>query len=84
MGPTKVVAAHLCVELELGEGIAVAAGGLEEPIADRLLRQLFGSGSAHSNDAIWVAFGDWPMLAQTTRLQATKQEGTIQRLQGLT
>lgn len=37
--PTKVVSAHLCIEFEPCEGIAVGASSLEEPITDWLIHQ---------------------------------------------
>lgn len=63
---TEVVSAHLCIEFELSEGVAVAAGSLEEPIADRLIHKVLGSAAANKDDAIGVAFGNGPVLAQPT------------------
>ena len=64
---TEVVAAHLCIEFEFGEGLA-AAGHLEEPVADGPLRLLLG-GAAHRHQAVRVALGDGPVLAQPARLR---------------
>lgn len=71
---TKVVPADLSKELQLSEGVVVAAGCFQEPIADRLVRELFGGSTSHSDDAVGVVLGDGPVLAQTTRL--TRREMT--------
>lgn len=68
MARTKVVAAHLCIEFELIEGVAVATGSLEEPVTDRLIHKVLGSIAANEDYAIRVAFGNGPMLSQSTRL----------------
>lgn len=66
MTHTEVVAAHLCIEFELIEGVAVAAGILEEPVTDRLIHKVLGSIAANKDYAIGVAFGNGPMLSQST------------------
>lgn len=66
MTRTKVVATHLCIEFELGEGVTVAAGSLEEPIADWLIHHILGSAASDEDYAIRVAFGNGPVLSQST------------------
>lgn len=66
MTRTEVVAAHLCIEFEFSEGVAVAAGSLEEPFADWLIHEVLGSTAADKDNAIRVAFGNGPVLAQST------------------
>ncbi len=66
MTHTKVVAAHLCIEFELSEGIVVAAGSLEKPVADWLIHEVLGSIAADEDYAIGVAFGNGPVLAKST------------------
>lgn len=66
MTRTEVVAAHLCIEFELSEGVVVAAGSLEEPVADRLIHEVLGSVAADKDKAIGVAFGNGSVLAQST------------------
>ena len=60
------MAAHLCIEFELSEGVAVAAGSLEEPVTDWLICKVLGSVAADEDYAIRVAFGNGPVLAQST------------------
>lgn len=60
------MAAHLCIEFELSEGVTVAAGSLEEPITDWLIHGGLGSVATNKDDAISVAFGNGPVLSQTT------------------
>jgi len=66
MKHTEVVAAHLCIEFELSEGVAVAAGSLEEPVADWLIHQVLGPIAADEDNAIGVTFGNGSVLAQAT------------------
>lgn len=66
MTRTEVVAAHLCIEFELSEGVAVVAGSLEEPVTDWLIHKVLGSVAADEDYAIRVAFGNGPVLAQST------------------
>ena len=51
---TEVMPADLSKELELGEGVIVATGCFQEPIVDRLVRELLGSSPTHSDDAVCV------------------------------
>lgn len=62
MTHTEVVAAHLCIEFELSEGVAVAAGSLEEPVAHWLIHEVLGSAATDEDDAVGVAFGNGPVL----------------------
>lgn len=62
MTHTEVVAAHLCIEFELSEGVAVAAGSLEEPVAHWLIHEVLGSAATDQDYAIGVAFGNGPVL----------------------
>lgn len=55
MTRTEVVAAHLCIEFELSEGIIVATGSFEEPVADWLIHKAFGAATADVDNAIRVA-----------------------------
>lgn len=66
MTHTEVVAAHLCIEFELSEGVTVAAGSLEEPVANWLIHKVLGSIAADKDNAIGVAFGNGPVLAEST------------------
>lgn len=66
MTRTEVVAAHLCIEFELIKGVAVATGSLEKPVADRLIHRVLGSVASNEDNPIRVAFGNRPMLAQST------------------
>lgn len=66
MAHTEVVAAHLCIEFEFSEGIAVAAGSLEKPVTDWLVHKGLGSVATDKDDAIRVAFGNGPMLSKST------------------
>lgn len=61
--------AHLCIEFKPGEGIAVAAGSLEEPVTDWLVHQGLGITATNKDDAVRVAFGNGPMLAKPARLE---------------
>lgn len=56
----------MCIEFELSEGVTVAAGSLEEPITDWLIHGGLGSVATNKDDAISVAFGNGPVLSQTT------------------
>lgn len=60
------MAAHLCIEFEFSEGVAVAAGSLEEPVTDWLIHEGLGSIATNEDYAIGVAFGNWPVLAKST------------------
>lgn len=68
MTHTEVVAAHLCIEFELSEGVAVAAGSFEEPVTDWLIHNVLGSTATNEDYAVRVAFGNGPVLAKSTRL----------------
>lgn len=68
MTRTKVVSANLCIEFELSEGVTVATGSLEEPIAHWLIHEALGSTAPDKDNAIRVPFGNGPMLAKSTRL----------------
>lgn len=58
----------MCIEFELSEGVVVAAGSFEEPVADWLIHECLGSAATHEDDAIGVAFGNGPVLAKSTGL----------------
>lgn len=60
------MAAHLCIEFELSEGVAVAAGSLEKPVADWLIHEVLGSTATNKDYAVGVAFGNGPVLAEST------------------
>lgn len=66
MTHTEVVAAHLCIEFELSEGVAVAAGSLEEPVTDWLIHQVFCPISTNKDYAVGVAFRNGPVLTKST------------------
>lgn len=78
------MAAHLCIEFELSEGVAVAAGGLEEPVADWLVHQVLGSAAAHQDDAVGVAFGNGSVLAESTRLHRATEDETKMIIRDIT
>lgn len=60
------MSAHLCIEFELSEGLAVATSSLEEPVADWLIHQVVGPIAADEDNAVGVAFGNGSVLAQST------------------
>lgn len=67
--PTEVVSAHLCIEFEPCEGIAVAgASSLDEPVAHWLIHEGLGIAATHEDYAVRVAFGNGPVLAKPARL----------------
>ncbi len=53
----------MCIEFELSEGVAVAAGSLEKPVADWLIHEVLGSTATNKDYAVRVAFGNGPVLA---------------------
>lgn len=60
------MAAHLCIEFELSEGVAVAASSLEEPVADWLIHEVLSATATDEDYAIGVAFRNGTMLAKST------------------
>lgn len=62
----------MCIEFELSEGVTVAAGSLEEPITDWLIHGGLGSAATNKDYAVSVAFGNGPVLSQTTRLEENR------------
>lgn len=56
----------MCIEFEFSKGVAVAAGSLEEPITDWLIHEGLCSIATDEDYAIRVAFGNGPVLSQST------------------
>lgn len=56
----------MCIEFELSEGVAVAAGSLEEPVTDWLIHQGFCPISTNEDYAVGVAFRNGPVLTKST------------------
>lgn len=60
------MAAHLCIEFELSEGVPVAICGLEEPVTDWLIHEGLCAIATDEDYSIGVAFGNGPVLAKST------------------